>query len=175
MSSITMKHCVSTIARIVVITSVVVLVQLGHFTCEARRRGSVLKSSSDLVNVNKPGKHSLSSSTLLCVFLHWSLQSLILIYHFTECQFGRELHELKSKWHPNLGEPFGVMYCIECECEPVVKFIADTHRRQLKRRHIVGHPKCRPINEECPEVTCDEPIQMPGKCCKVCPGDAHSK
>lgn len=38
---------------------------------------------------------------------------------FAECHFGKELKELGSTWFPDLGAPFGKMYCIKCECVPV--------------------------------------------------------
>jgi len=37
----------------------------------------------------------------------------------TECQFGKVLRELGSTWYADLGPPFGVMYCIKCECVAV--------------------------------------------------------
>lgn len=40
-------------------------------------------------------------------------------YFFTECQFGKTFKELGSTWFADLGPPFGVMYCIRCECVPV--------------------------------------------------------
>lgn len=40
-------------------------------------------------------------------------------FFFTECHFGKELKELGSTWFPDLGAPFGKMYCIKCECVPV--------------------------------------------------------
>lgn len=36
-----------------------------------------------------------------------------------ECHFGKELKELGSTWFPDLGAPFGKMYCIKCQCIPV--------------------------------------------------------
>lgn len=41
---------------------------------------------------------------------------------FAECLFGKTLRELGSKWYADLGPPFGVMYCIMCECVPVSGF-----------------------------------------------------
>ncbi|CRK91207.1 CLUMA_CG004890, isoform A [Clunio marinus] len=80
-----------------------------------------------------------------------------------ECHFGKELKELGSTWFPDLGAPFGKMYCIRCECVPV-----------QKKRRIVARVQCRNIKNECAKPTCDEPILLPGKCCKTCPGDTHS-
>lgn len=80
-----------------------------------------------------------------------------------ECLFGKTLRELGSTWFADLGPPFGVMYCIKCECIPV-----------QKKRRIVARVQCRNIKNECPKPTCDEPILLPGRCCKTCPGDAHS-
>ncbi|XP_031627582.1 dorsal-ventral patterning protein Sog isoform X2 [Contarinia nasturtii] len=81
-----------------------------------------------------------------------------------ECLFGKTLRELGSKWYADLGPPFGVMYCIECSCIPVTK-----------RRRIVARVQCRNIKNECPKLDCDEPLQLPGKCCKVCPGKANEQ
>lgn len=44
-----------------------------------------------------------------------------------------------------------------------------------KKRRIVARVQCRNIKDECPKVTCDEPVQLPGRCCKLCPGDLYSK
>lgn len=43
-----------------------------------------------------------------------------------------------------------------------------------KRRRIVARVQCRNIKNECPKPACDEPIQKPGKCCKVCPGETYA-
>ena len=37
----------------------------------------------------------------------------------SECRFGGERYELEETWHPDLGPPFGVMFCVHCECVPV--------------------------------------------------------
>ncbi|XP_055909088.1 dorsal-ventral patterning protein Sog [Eupeodes corollae] len=78
-----------------------------------------------------------------------------------ECQFGKTLHELGSTWWADLGPPFGVMYCIKCECVAVPK-----------KRRIVARVQCRNIKNECPPANCDDPILLPGKCCKACPGES---
>ncbi|GAB0098367.1 Dorsal-ventral patterning protein Sog [Sergentomyia squamirostris] len=77
-----------------------------------------------------------------------------------ECQFGKQLKELGSSWFPDLGPPFGVMYCFRCECVAV-----------QKKRRIVAKVECRSMKYDCPKVTCDDPVILPGKCCKTCPGD----
>ena len=41
---------------------------------------------------------------------------------FAECRFGGETYELEQTWHPDLGPPFNVMYCVHCECVPVSPF-----------------------------------------------------
>ncbi|KAH8419850.1 hypothetical protein KR009_003267, partial [Drosophila setifemur] len=80
----------------------------------------------------------------------------------TECQFGKALRELGSTWYADLGPPFGVMYCIKCECVAIPK-----------KRRIVARVQCRNIKNECPPAKCDDPISLPGKCCKTCPGDRN--
>ena len=37
----------------------------------------------------------------------------------SECRFGGKSYELEQTWNPDLGSPFGVMYCVHCECVPV--------------------------------------------------------
>lgn len=76
-----------------------------------------------------------------------------------ECVFGRQIKELGSSWVPDLGVPIGVLYCMKCEC---VQF-------QRKRR-IIAKVQCRSIKNKCPEPTCEEPVLLPGKCCKTCEG-----
>uniref|UniRef100_A0A1B0D2U8 Uncharacterized protein n=1 Tax=Phlebotomus papatasi TaxID=29031 RepID=A0A1B0D2U8_PHLPP len=80
--------------------------------------------------------------------------------YLSECQFGKQLKELGSSWFPDLGPPFGVMYCFRCECVAV-----------QKKRRIVAKVECRSMKYDCPKVTCDDPVILPGKCCKTCPGD----
>lgn len=77
-----------------------------------------------------------------------------------ECQFGKQAKELGSTWFADLGPPFGVMYCIKCECISV-----------QKKRRVVAKVHCRNIKNECPEPSCDSPVLLPGRCCKTCPGD----
>merc|ERR1719402_146993 len=77
----------------------------------------------------------------------------------SECRFGGESYELEQTWHPDLGPPFGIMYCVHCECVPI-----------HKKRRIVGRVRCKNIKTECPKPTCPDPILLPGRCCKVCPG-----
>ncbi|XP_014367390.2 dorsal-ventral patterning protein Sog [Papilio machaon] len=80
-----------------------------------------------------------------------------------ECQFGKQAKELGSTWFADLGPPFGVMYCIKCECISV-----------QKKRRVVAKVHCRNIKNECPEPSCDTPVLLPGRCCKTCPGDVDS-
>ncbi|CAB3221962.1 unnamed protein product [Arctia plantaginis] len=70
--------------------------------------------------------------------------------------------ELGSKWFADLGPPFGVMYCIKCECVAV-----------QKKRRVVAKVHCRNIKNECPEPSCDTPVLLPGRCCKTCAGDLN--
>lgn len=35
------------------------------------------------------------------------------------CAFGGRFYALEETWHPDLGEPFGVMRCVICHCETV--------------------------------------------------------
>uniref|UniRef100_A0A182TUQ0 VWFC domain-containing protein n=1 Tax=Anopheles melas TaxID=34690 RepID=A0A182TUQ0_9DIPT len=92
-----------------------------------------------------------------------STPSVICDLERAECQFGKTIRELHTTWFADLGPPFGVMYCIMCECVPF-----------QKKRRVVGRVQCRNIKNECPKPTCDDPILLPGRCCKTCPGDAQT-
>ncbi|XP_017771665.1 PREDICTED: dorsal-ventral patterning protein Sog [Nicrophorus vespilloides] len=81
-----------------------------------------------------------------------------------ECVFGSQVRELGSSWVPDLGIPIGVLYCMKCECVP-----------SQRKRRIVARVQCRSIKNECPEPSCEEPVLLPGNCCKSCPGDNYSE
>lgn len=101
--------------------------------------------------------------------------------------------ELGSKWFADLGPPFGVMYCIKCECvavrisrlHPVTTcsrivdneklFYTSNVLQVQKKRRVVAKVHCRNIKNECPEPSCDTPVLLPGRCCKTCPGDLNCK
>lgn len=55
----------------------------------------------------------------ICMSLNDSLYTDFVVV--SECQFGKQAKELGSTWFADLGPPFGVMYCIKCECIPVSK------------------------------------------------------
>lgn len=80
----------------------------------------------------------------------------------THCHFGNSSFELEDKWKPNLGPPFNVLVCIICECTPGLN---------KKSNKAVARVKCRNIKDDCPKPSCDEPVLLPGRCCKTCPGD----
>ena len=44
-----------------------------------------------------------------------------------------------------------------------------------KKKRIVGRVRCKNIKTECPKPTCMDPVLLPGRCCKVCPGQNDSK
>lgn len=58
-----------------------------------------------------------STHTTQSVNLHFFNE--FFLFFLSECHFGKELKELGSTWFPDLGAPFGKMYCIKCECVPV--------------------------------------------------------
>ncbi|XP_051963635.1 chordin-like [Xyrauchen texanus] len=82
------------------------------------------------------------------------------------CSFGGRFYSLEDTWHPDLGEPFGVMHCVMCHCEP----------QRSRRGKVFGKVSCRNMKQDCPELTCDDPVLLPGQCCKSCPkGDSDRK
>ncbi|XP_016336286.1 chordin-like [Sinocyclocheilus anshuiensis] len=46
------------------------------------------------------------------------------------CSFGGRFYSLEDTWHPDLGEPFGVMHCVMCHCEPCPK--GDSGRKEAE-------------------------------------------
>ncbi|CAN7986206.1 unnamed protein product, partial [Ixodes hexagonus] len=79
------------------------------------------------------------------------------------CQFGNLTYELEERWRPDLGPPFGVLYCVRCECTPV-------HRK----KRVVARVRCENIKNDCPKPTCEDPVLLPERCCKTCPGEDYA-
>uniref|UniRef100_A0A667ZP86 Chordin n=1 Tax=Myripristis murdjan TaxID=586833 RepID=A0A667ZP86_9TELE len=84
---------------------------------------------------------------------------VISIVCLTGCSFGGRFYSLEDTWHPDLGEPFGIMHCVQCYCEP----------QKSRRGKVFGKVNCKNIKQDCPELDCDEPVLLPGHCCKTCP------
>lgn len=63
-------------------------------------------------------------------------KELIFIF-ISECQFGKGIKELGSTWYADLGPPFGVMYCIKCECVPVCIFTKNIYGPQWENIALV--------------------------------------
>uniref|UniRef100_A0A3B4A709 Chordin n=1 Tax=Periophthalmus magnuspinnatus TaxID=409849 RepID=A0A3B4A709_9GOBI len=75
------------------------------------------------------------------------------------CSFGGRFYSLEDTWHPDLGEPFGVMHCVQCNCEP----------QKSRRGKVFGKVNCKNIKQDCPNPECEDPVLLPGHCCKTCP------
>uniref|UniRef100_A0A250Y637 Chordin n=1 Tax=Castor canadensis TaxID=51338 RepID=A0A250Y637_CASCN len=76
------------------------------------------------------------------------------------CSFGGKVYALDETWHPDLGEPFGVMRCVLCACEAP---------QWGRRGRGPGRVSCKNIKPECPTLACGQPHQLPGHCCQTCP------
>ncbi|XP_027632506.1 chordin isoform X6 [Tupaia chinensis] len=76
------------------------------------------------------------------------------------CSFGGKVYALDQTWHPDLGEPFGVMHCVLCVCEAP---------QWGRRGRGPGRVSCKNIKPECPPLACGQPRQLPGHCCQTCP------
>ncbi|XP_033885023.3 chordin-like [Acipenser ruthenus] len=79
------------------------------------------------------------------------------------CSFGGKFYAPEDTWHPDLGEPFGVMHCVVCHCES----------QRNHRGKVFGKVSCKNIKHDCPEPLCSNPVLLPGHCCRSCP-KAHS-
>ncbi|CAI5775985.1 chordin isoform X1 [Podarcis lilfordi] len=80
------------------------------------------------------------------------------------CSFGGRSYALEDTWHPDLGEPFGIMHCVVCSCEP----------QRNHRGKPTGKVSCKNIKHDCPTPPCSDAILLPGHCCKTCPKAAPS-
>ncbi|XP_060028066.1 chordin isoform X3 [Erinaceus europaeus] len=78
------------------------------------------------------------------------------------CSLGGKVYAVDETWHPDLGEPFGVMRCVLCSCEAP---------QWGRRARGPGRVSCKNIRPECPAPTCGQPRQLPGHCCQTCPPD----
>ncbi|XP_007663441.1 chordin isoform X2 [Ornithorhynchus anatinus] len=76
------------------------------------------------------------------------------------CSFGGKVYALEETWHPDLGEPFGVMRCVLCACELPPRG---------RRGKGPGRVSCKNIKPECPVLACGQPRLLPGHCCHSCP------
>ncbi|XP_004577788.1 chordin [Ochotona princeps] len=81
------------------------------------------------------------------------------------CSFGGKVYALDETWHPDLGEPFGVMRCVLCACEAP---------QWARRARGPGRVSCKNIKPECPALACGQPRQLPGHCCQTCPQERSS-
>nr|XP_045006187.1 chordin isoform X1 [Jaculus jaculus] len=75
------------------------------------------------------------------------------------CFFGGKVYALDETWHPDLGEPFGVMRCVLCACEAP---------QWGRRGRGPGRVSCKNIKPQCPTLACRQPRQLPGHCCQTC-------
>nr|XP_033815144.1 chordin isoform X2 [Geotrypetes seraphini] len=74
------------------------------------------------------------------------------------CSFGGRFYALEEVWNPDLGEPFGVMHCVLCSCEP----------QRTRRGKATGKVYCKNIREDCLSLVCSDPVLQQGNCCKSC-------
>lgn len=80
----------------------------------------------------------------------------------THCPFGNQSYEIEERWRPNL-QPFGVYYCIRCECVAV-----------QKKNRKVAKVRCKNIKNDCPKPNCEDPVLLSERCCKTCPGEDYA-
>ncbi|XP_018411205.1 PREDICTED: chordin-like [Nanorana parkeri] len=116
-----------------------------------------------------------SPSTFLLLLLLWTLdvgasrrkillpikpeQDLVPSKSQIGCHLGGKIYSLDDTWHPDLGKPFGVAYCVLCRCE--------AQRSRWGKES--GKISCRSIKSHCVPLACANPVEVPGQCCRVCP------
>nr|CAB3230727.1 chordin [Phallusia mammillata] len=85
------------------------------------------------------------------------------------CTFGLKYHAIGSSWHPNLGNTFGIMFCVTCHCVKVEEPMASPF--QVGRSKVM----CHDVRKDCEPVTCKNAKVPRGECCKVCPDDVDKE
>ncbi|GBN87215.1 hypothetical protein AVEN_119374-1, partial [Araneus ventricosus] len=40
-----------------------------------------------------------------------------------------------------------------------------------RKRRILSRVRCKNIKNDCPKPSCDDPVLLPQRCCKTCPGE----
>ncbi|GIY45214.1 short gastrulation [Caerostris extrusa] len=68
----------------------------------------------------------------------------------THCQFGNHTYELEERWRPDLGPPFGMLYCMRCECIPKSQMLQiggsvcclDAYNKKCTERHSDKFSDC---------------------------------
>ena len=79
----------------------------------------VWKCNSPPLSIQSQTNHPTNVQAVMQVHSEVKVSITTIISVFIECRFGGESYELESTWHPDLGPPFGVMFCVHCECVPV--------------------------------------------------------
>ncbi|TRY80007.1 hypothetical protein TCAL_08936 [Tigriopus californicus] len=85
--------------------------------------------------------------------------------HFLHKPWGFELLALLLKYGSRSTEQCPSELCHEIPCP---------NDQIHKKRRIVGRVRCKNIRAECPSPTCGSPVLLPGRCCKVCPGQENN-
>ena len=86
-----------------------------------------------------------------------------------------------EKWHSSFwNSPILLMtlfiildYMNQCSFPFLI--IEFTNFQVKKKRRVVGVVRCKNFKMDCPKVNCSEPVLLPGRCCKICPGENQSK
>lgn len=71
------------------------------------------------------------------------------------------------------------MRCCESYCESITNCfltpLSQIKYDQVQRKNrIVAKVRCKNLKNECPKPSCDDPVLLPERCCKTCPGEEGS-
>lgn len=133
------------------------------------------------------------------LFLFKNMFFIIKKLHFFRCNSKRYILcmlylELKNVFTLHFERGFAVLYQLRLQCLlirdsqnvisnkiiifsalPIINYHFTYNIQVQKKRRIIGRVQCRNIKNDCPKSNCEEPILLPGKCCKSCPGEDASK
>ncbi|EEC04281.1 hypothetical protein IscW_ISCW017031, partial [Ixodes scapularis] len=42
-----------------------------------------------------------------------------------------------------------------------------------RKKRVVARVRCENIKNDCPKPTCEDPVLLPERCCKTCPGEGE--
>lgn len=48
-------------------------------------------------------------------------------------------------------------------------FVPPPQQQKSRRGKVSGKVNCKNIKQDCPDLDCDDPVLLPGHCCKTCP------
>ncbi|XP_054714640.1 dorsal-ventral patterning protein Sog-like [Uloborus diversus] len=62
----------------------------------------------------------------------------------------------------------------ETKIAPLTMWMTDCFPLVQRKRRIISRVRCKNIKNDCPKPTCEDPVLLPQRCCKTCPGEDYA-